>query len=346
MKEIVALKELIEGEEKTITFAKRQLADHEAGVNKLTAMVQASIETKLENSEILLAKHKTMLNNFSKQDLAELEEQERLREATKRKNYYHFQKVRLKRDTVRKNDVKIEALKIVDELSDGVQFEDQEMFEIAEKIVSLDLRVHEDINDKLTEIQKKFNELLKSCDEEEIGYFVTLNTQIPIIVLQLHILLTNINENIQESINEEDQGKKDLPKFKGFPRFEDWWIEELWINHQAYFGLYKWKSIVANLCITSDQKRLWDTIFNNWVFVKKMLNGKSKLAFCYNFAFDALVRNYGEIEEELSNQNILAMEKIVLSLITKVDFTTITSEHETETLYLKYKRKKLGHDGK
>lgn len=334
MKEIVALQELVESEEKRITFARRQLSDHESGANKLSAMIHASTETKLEDSLELLEKHQSMLDELLKQDIEELEEQERLKEAVQRKNYYKYQKVRLKRDTVRSNDEKLEALMIVDELPDGVNFEDKEIFEIAEQTIGLNLRVHEELDNTLKEITKKFQDLIKNCEEENVRELVTLNSLIPILVLHFSVLLSNIKENIEEN---------NLPEFRGFPRFEDWWIEELWESHQAYLGLYKWKSIITGLCITSDQTRAWEVIFSNWIFVKKMLNGKGRLGFNYNFAFDSLIRKYAELEEEISSPNLLAMDTIIQKLTARIDFNTVSSEHNMVTSYLEYKRSKLNY---
>ncbi|MEA1915001.1 MAG: hypothetical protein U9N30_06770 [Campylobacterota bacterium] len=331
MKEIVALQSIIAEEEERITFSRRQLMQHETGENKLTAMIKASIETKLDESVESLAKHQSMLDELMKQDLQKLEEEERLKEAAQRSYYYHYQKVRLKRDKVRSNDVKLEAMMIVDELPTDVQFEDEEIFEISSTMVELHLRTHEKIYEELENIKKDFSKLLKNFDKESISDLGMLRYRIPIVVLHFSVLLSNILENIQED---------ELAAFKGFPKYEDWWIQELWNSHQAYFALFKWKSIISNLCITNDQKRAWEIIFSNWIFIKKMLNGKGALGFEFNFAFDALISSYAQLEEELSEVNLLSMEAIIKNITKNEDFNTVCANHNIITPYLKFKRTK------
>ncbi len=334
MKEIIALQSLIEEEEKRVSFAKHQLTDHESGTAKLTAMIKASTETRLEEASILLAKHKEMLNELLQQDIQELEEAERIKEAILRRNYYHYQKVRLKRDKVKSNDIKLEAMMIVDELPTDIQFEDKEIFDIAEKTVELHLRLHEGIDQELTSIQNELKTLLSSAIGRSIIDLGMINFQIPIVVLHFSVLLSNIKENIEED---------NLEEFKGFPKFEDWWIKELWSSHQAYFALFKWKSIISNLCITSDQKRAWEIIFSNWIFIKKMLNGKGLLAYELNFAFDSLINSHAQLEEELDKVNLLSMESIIKNITKNEDFVTVTRNHNIITPYLIFKRDKLNY---
>ena len=332
MKSIIALEDLIKEEEKRVSILKRQVADDESGVVKFTHMAKASTERSLEENTELLIKHRAMLDELKLQDVHELEEQERIKEAIIRKNYYHFQKIRLKRDKIRTNDEKLEAMMIIDELPPEVQFEDQELFEIAEKTLELHLTLHEGIDDEFRDIKNDFIGLLKDSKDDDIPDLGILFMQIPVTVLHFSVLLSNIRENI------EDDG---LPEFRGFPKFQDWWIKELWTNHQAYFGLYKWKSIISSLCITSDQKRAWEVIFANWVFIKKIIKGKGKLGFNFNFAFDTLIRKYAELEEELDTKNLASMETIVRKLIKKEDFTFTAKGHTTVTPYLNFKRVKL-----
>jgi len=188
--------------------------------------------------------------------------------------------------------------------------------------------------------------------EEQLKELSLLHFQIPIVVLQFHILTVNINESI-ETINKkrraakkrnESQTKKaddDLDykeiKFSGMPKYEDWWINELWDNHQAYFGLYKWKSIIYNLCLTDVQKRAWSKIYSNWIFIKKMLNIKGLVAYDMNYAFDSLLSLYAGLEEELDDTNLASMERIVKNITIKEDFTQYSQEHNRNTPYLKYK---------
>ncbi len=334
MKAIVALEELIKKEELRVSFSKHQLSEHEAGTNKLTAMILASTETKLEEAEELLAKHKAMLATLLEQDIKVLEEQERLREAVKRRNYFHFQNLRIKRDRIKSNDVKLEAMMIIDELPTDISFEDNEIYEIAEKTIELHLTTHEELDKELNSIKQDFDKLLQTSQSEKINILGMLNFRIPIVVLHFSVLLSNIKENIQADKS---------PDFKGFPNYEDWWITELWSSHQAYFGLYKWKSIISRLCITTDQKRAWDTIFSNWIFIKKMINNKGSLGFNFNFAFDSLLSKYANLEEELSEVNLLSMETIVENLTKNEDFNTVVKDHNIITPYLVFKRKKLNY---
>ena len=335
MKSIIALEDIIKEEEKRVSLLKRQIADDESGVNKLTYMAKASTETSLEENTELLSKHRIMLEELLKQDLKELEEEERIKDAIVRKNYYHFQKIRLKRDKTHTNDEKLEAMMIVDELPDEVQFEDQELFEIAEKTLELHLRLHEGMDDEYRAIKNDFTELLKDLKDEDIKELGILSMQIPIVVLQFSVLLSNIKESIEDD---------DLPEFRGLPKFEDWWIGELWTSHLAYFGLYKWKAIVSSLCVTNDQKRAWQVIFVNWISIKKMLDGKGKLAFGLNFAFDTLIRTYSGLEEELDETNLSSMKSIVKNLTLREDFSRVAKNHNMVTSYLNYKRVKIHYE--
>ncbi|MEA2049903.1 MAG: hypothetical protein U9O56_04160 [Campylobacterota bacterium] len=329
MKSIVALEDMIKVEEKRVSILKRQIADHESGEHKLTMLQQSSTERSLGETSESLETHRKMLETLLASDLKELQEKERIEEAIKKRNYYKYQKVRLKRDVVRTNDNKIEAMLILDELPQTAEFEDKEIFELALKSIELDLTLHEQIEIEFQEIKKDFDELLKACEEEDIKELATLNNLIPIVVLHFSVLLSNIKENLSEE-------KK--ATFSGFPKFEDWWIEELWYSHQAYFGLYKWKSIIENICTTTDQKKAWNNIFSNWIFIKKLINGKGKLGYKYNFAFDTLIEKKGELEEEIEEANLLSMESIIKELIKNEDFNKTKKNHNIDTDYLLYKR--------
>ncbi|PLY08787.1 MAG: hypothetical protein C0626_13175 [Arcobacter sp.] len=128
--------------------------------------------------------------------------------------------------------------------------------------------------------------------------------------------------------------------FSGFPKYQDWWIRELWVSHQAYFALFKWKEIISKLCITTEQKKAWSIIFDRWVFIKKLLNDKGKLAYDYHFAFDSLLSTYAEVEEELDIKNIESMEVIINEITKKEDFTKNVGFHSVNTAYLKFKMEK------
>ena len=331
MKAILALQELIKEEEKRVSLAKQQLSTHESGQIKLSFLEKSSTENTLEELTEKLSQHHAMLDELMAGDLEKLEEEERLKAAIERKNYYHYQKIRMKRDKTRPNDVKLEAMSIIDELPEDIQFEDGKLYDIAEKIIDLDLSVHDTTNELYKEIKEKFESSLEKLEAEKIDDLGMVNFYIPIIVLHFSVLLSNIKENIEED---------KLPEFKGFPKYEDWWIEELWTSHQAYFALYKWKRIISSLCITADQKRAWEKIYSNWIFIKKLLNGKRTLAFEYNYAFDSLMKEYGELEEELDDINLESMESIIKKITQNEDFTTVKEDHHIITDYLLYKREK------
>ncbi len=334
MKEIISLEDIIAKEETRVAILKRQLNDHESGTAKLTIMAKASTERSFEETSASLDTHRAKLAELMQMDLKELEREEELKDAINKKNYYHYQKTRLKRDKVTPNDVKLEAMMIIDELPDGVEFEDAILVEIASKNIELHLRLQDDMIKDFDEIQKDLAEQLALINDENIVELGVLKHQIPIVVLHFSVLKLNIIENREI---------EDLPPFGGFPKFEDWWIDELWSSHQAYFGLYKWKSIIKNLCNSSDQKRAWEVIFANWISIKKQINGKQALGFELNYVFDTLIRKYSGLEEELSKVILVTMESIVKDITSKEDFTQNDKEHDIITPYMEFKRKKLGY---
>jgi hypothetical protein len=334
MNAIIAIQDLIKQNKHRIQILKQQLKEHQEGHNKLSAMAEASTEMGLEKSQDALDKNEIILKALRERDVSELEKEVQLKEAIVRKNYYKYQKVRLKRDLIMTNDQKLEAMMIVDELPHDVDIEDAELFAIAETTINLNLRIHSELYEELKEIKTGWSQLLKTLDSQSISSLGMLNIHIPVLALHFSVLVSNIEENIED---------ESLDKFKGLPAFEDWWISELWINHQAYFGLYKWRSIVTSLCITSDQKRAWNIIFANWIFIKKLLNSKGSLGFEFNFAFDSLIEQHCGLMEELNTKNLIAMEDIVEKITGKEDFTKYTNSHVIETPYLKFKRDKINY---
>ncbi len=334
MKAVIALEELIVEGEAHLKLIKKQLSEHESGEHKLSQMVLASSETALAEVTENLEKNTNMLKKFMQQDIKELEKQEKIREAIQRKNYYHFQKTRLNRSTTRKNDEKLEAMLIIDELPEDLDFEDEDLFRVAEESLKLHLSVHEDLQEKLLNIKKDFENEIKDIKAEDIRELGVLNFRIPILILQFSTLISNIKQNIEE---------EHLPPFKGLPKFEDWWFDELWKNHQAYFGLYKWKYIISRLCNNEDQQNAWEIISTNWISMKKFLSNKGSLAYKYNLAFDNTVRTYCGLEEELATSSLESMEKIIEKLTIKEDFVKIDSDHKIVTPYVKFKREQLNY---
>lgn len=349
MKALIALEEMIKDDEVHLKLAKKQLSEHESGTNKLTVLVKASTETNIEERSARLEKNKEMLAELLKKDIKELEKQEKIKEAIERKNYFHYQKIRLKRDKVRTNDEKIEAMLIIDELPDDLGFQDEDLFRVAQQSIKMHLSLHELLHETFNEIRAEFEELTKDLKEEQIADLGLLNFHIPLIVLHFHTLIENIKVNLEED-NKAKKEKSDQEEiqeelFPGFPKFEDWWIKELWVNHQAYFGLYKWKTIISKFCRSADQQRAWEVIFANWVNIKKQITSKGELAFEYNYAFDTLIRNYCGLEEELATTSLESMENLVIHLTSKEDFTKLTApnEHQLITKYTQFKRKKINY---
>jgi hypothetical protein len=337
MKALIALEELIKQDENHIKLAKKQLAAHESGENKMTPLVKASTESSLQLSQERLERSQAKLQELLKHDLAELEKEERIREAVVRKNYFHYQKARITRGKKHSNDVKLEAMSIIDELPEDkdVGIEDQTLYDIAEKSVKMQLSLHEEMENTFREIKTRLDDLLsdKSIEEEDIDQLVLLNEQIVIVTLHLKVLIENIEEIIEEDEN--------MEPFKGLPKYEDWWIKELWTNHQAYMGLYKWRQIVASLCLTTMQREAWDIIFAKWVNIKKYLNTKGELAYKYTFAFDTLIREFCGLEEELSKESLESMENIIAKLTSAENFAKQSDSHELITEYAKFKIEKL-----
>ncbi|UTJ05282.1 hypothetical protein [Arcobacter roscoffensis] len=339
MNSVIALEELIKEEESRAALLQKQLANHESGENRLSRLALASTESSLEETQEKLTKHKVMYEELMKQDLKELEEKEKLEEAIRRKKYFDNQNLRVKNNNEKADDQKLEAMMILDELPEEVNFEDDELFEIAQKSLELNLKDHKELKDELSIIRKDFKSHLKNCKEEKLSEIELLNFRIPILVLHFSVLLKNIENNF---VPKDDEEEKEKPKkFTGFPRYEDWWIQELWSSHQAYFALFKFKAIIMNVCKTGEQKRSWSKIFDNWVFVKKVLTDKGALAHDYHFALDALLHKYAKLDEELESKNLESMETIIKKITKKEDFTKMARNHSLITPYLKFKKEKL-----
>ena len=342
MKLINDLEEKINLSMSRIELARKQLQDHESGKSKLSIMVVASTELSIEKNRFLLNKYRNKLKSIQgleSDDLSELEEEELKREEIRQKNYFKYQAQRLRHTKNRtEEDVKA-SISILNELPEDIQLEDYELFDIGHKSAELYLDIHSDLDDELIEIKSEFLSLVEKNFNEINNELKLLNYRIPILILQLRILIKNIKENIDESNLENNE-------FKGLPKFEDWWIHELWKSHQAYMGLFKWKKIILNLCITSEQKRAFEVIFKNWILVKKLLNVKGGYAYFYNYAFDEMISKYAELEDEYEEKNLKSMEKIVQTLTINEDFTTVSSDHTIETPYMKFKLEKLSKTNK
>lgn len=336
MKIIAELEKKLELSTSRIKLAKKQLTENESGKTRLSFMVVASTELCIERNTFLVNKYKYKLKKLQKleeEDLKELEEYEKNKEVIRENNYFKYQPQRIKR-TKNKSDKEIAAaLSTLKDIPEDNKLEDHELFEISHKSLELCLDIHSDLDDDLIEIKSEFLELIEGNFNDVNNELKLLNYRIPIIILQLRILLKNIRENIKES-------KLEKNKFTGFPKFEDWWIHEMWTSHQAYMGLFKWKQIILDLCISSEEKRAFEAIFKNWILVKKMLNVKGVFAYFYNYAFDEMIAKYAELEAEEDESNLNSMKVIVEKLTKNENFVTVSTEHNIVTPYMKFKIEK------
>ena len=341
---IFALEKLIKENEEKIANTTKQLKDLEAGIITLSAMKQASVENVLEESKKNYDTYKKLYDEIPQEEKEKQKELVRVQEALAKETYYKLQKIRLKRNKNLNRNQRLETMMILDELPESLHIDDKELLEVSSVVIKNNIREVSELEQELTNIKNEFNARIESLEDgKDLKHFAFLDTYIPIIILHFSTLSNNIKETI-EQFNENlknSENKTEPLVFRGFPRYEDWWIEELFKNHQAYFGLYKYKDIINNQCITAQQKILWDKIFNNWLMIKKILNSKDENAYDYNFIFDDMIRKYVELEEELDIENLKSMEKIVKNITSKEDFTKMKTEHNIETTYLKWKNMKL-----
>jgi hypothetical protein len=307
------------------------LEDVEAGKTKLSLMAQASSESSIEKNTFLLHKYVETLNKLSEQNIQELSEKEKTKEEVRQKNYFKYQIQRIKREKNRTLKEKENALLIVEELPEELQLEDDEIFEIGNKSKELFLDIHSNLDDDLLEIKNEFLKLVESHFTEHNNELQLLNYRIPIIILQLRTLLHNVIENTKES---------NFKSFEGFPRFQDWWIHELWVSHQAYLSLFKWKKIVLSTLMSCEQRRAFEHIFASWILVKKILNLKGESGYVYNHAFDKMILKYAELEEEQEESNLLSLKNIVAQKIVEKKPEIIYDKDILINDYVKFKIEK------
>jgi len=334
---IFALEKLILENKEKISNCTKQLSDLRNGKISVSSMKEASIENTLEESTIAYDTYKEMYDNIPKEEKEKYKELVRVQEALAKQTYYKMQKIRLKRNKNLTLDQRLEAMMIIDELPEETQFDDKELLEISQMVIKNNIRKVNDLENDLISIKNEFNSKINKLeDNKDLKHFSFLDNYIPIIILHFSSLVQNINELIDEH-NEISENKI---KFSGFPKYEDWWIEELFINHQAYFALYKWKDIIKNQCISEHQKVIWDMIFNNWLMIKKILNTKDENAYDYNYIFDEMIEKYANLEEELDISNLESMEEIIRNITIKEDFTKNKSLHNIQTTYYNWKKQK------
>lgn len=348
---IYALEKLMAENEQTITNCQKQLRDLEAGTIQLSAMKQASVEGSLERASDDYNKYKEIYDAIPEEEKEKFRELVRVQEALAKQTYYKLQKMRLRRNKNIKRNQKLEAMMVLDELPHEIHFDDPELMEMTEVIIKYNIREIFELEKELAEINDDFEKRVEALeDEQDLKHFVFLDSYIPIIILHFKILVEQLNQTIDDhnsvlDLNYEKDKKKYID-FKGLPNYEDWWFEELFQNHQAYFGLYKWKNIISSFCITEQLQEIWNKVFNNWLMVKKILNTKDENAYDYNFIFDDMVKQYAQLEEELDMENLQSMENIIFELTKKEDFSNIQTEHTLDTTYFQWKKKKLEEDSK
>lgn len=341
---IYALEKLLAEHEANINSAKKQLKDIESGAIQLSAMKIASVENTLEHSSNEYNRYKAIYDAIPEKEKEKYRNLKRVQEALAKQSYYKLQKIRLKKNVNIQRNQKLEAMMVIDELLDDIHFEDDQLIEVADLIIKYNIRDVVELEELLIAIRAEFkNQLDKLPDDKDLKHFSMLDNYIPILILYLHILVNDIKKSIEDYNNIAEQTNSNMEKkvFKGIPKYEDWWINELFKNHQAYFGLYKWKHIITEQCITDHQKIIWDKIFNCWLMVKKLLNNKEENAFDYTFIFDDMVKKYAGLEEELDDKHLESMEKIIFDISQKTDFSKIAEKHEIHTTYEKWKKKKL-----
>jgi hypothetical protein len=347
---IYALEKIIAEHEENIANASKQLKDLEAGKIELSALKIASVENTLEHSQSELTRYKEIYDAIPEDEKEKFRQQHRIQEGLAKQSYYKLQKIRLKRNSNIKRNQLLESMLVIDELKHDIHFEDDQLIEVADVIIKYNIREVVELETLLIEIKEEFEKQKESIsDDEDLKSFALLDAYIPIIILYFHVFIEDIKKSItlfnetQAQINEKEQ--KDTQNiqekvFKGLPKYEDWWFEELFKNHQAYFALYKWKEGIENMCLSEHQKVIWYKIFNNWVAIKKILNNKEENGFEYTYLFDSLMSKYVELEEELEMQNLESMDKIILQMTQKQDLSKYKDKHSYSTTYLQYKKLK------
>jgi hypothetical protein len=334
---IFALEKLMAENQEKISNCRKQLQEVENGKISLSPMKLASVENTLEEASLAYETYKHMYDQIPQEEKDKYKELVRVQEALAKQTYYKIQKIRLKRNKNLSRDQKLEAMMIIDELPEDIHFEDKELLEISNVVLKNNIRNVVELENELQIIKNEFNNKLNSLpDKKDLKHFAFLDTYIPIVVLHFSVLVQNINELI---VQDNEKNIKKI-KFSGLPKYEDWWIEELFINHQAYFALYKWKDIIKNLCMNEQQRIIWDKIFNNWLMVKKILNSKDENGYDYNYIFDQLLEKYAKLEEELDITNLESMEEIIKNITSKEDFTKNKSLHNIQTTYSTWKKEK------
>lgn len=334
MKAMIAIEKIIIDLEIRISNAREQLALHESGEKKLTLLSQSSAENSLEQHKPLVEYFKNLLKEFEKFEKLDSFEHRRLKAAVERKKYYKYNKKEKQAEKLRykENDERIEAAMIIDELPEETVLEKEELFHISTASLHEYIPYDSNAKEELSNIQNEFNELIKNFTDENIRSLELLNYMIPILIFHFNIFKRNIEEE------QSYETKEDNVETRFFPKYHDWWIDELWTSHIAYFSIFKWEEDVLELCRTENQKHAWKILFNNWIFVKTLLCEKSNLAFEYQYIFDSLMSKYVELDSELDPNIVNKDKETIKHYIKNQNKLSLSPEHNVLTPYIKYKK--------
>lgn len=331
MKSLVALEKIIKDLEVRIAVTKGQLARHKSGEEKLSSLAEASAANSLEMITPLLEKYRTRMKEFVKFEKSSSYEHRRLRSAVDRKKYYKYNIKRAKKQKIRENDERIEAAMIIDELPEEIILDNEELFEMSTKNMHQYLIFPDESKSELNDIQLEFNSLIKSFTDENIKSLELLNYMIPILIFHFNVFIQNIIESKNKDSEEQ------ISDLEFFPKYHDWWINELWESHISYFALIKWKNDVAKGCINRKQEKAWTILFNNWIFVKTLISEKSELAFEYQYIFDSLLKKYVKLESELDKKIVKSSKKKIITYIKEENLLSLIPQHHVLTPYINYK---------
>ena len=334
MKSIIVLEHMIDELTSRISAAKKQLSKHNSGEEVLSLIAQSSAENNLEINVPLLNKYHDLLKEFDKYKKLDSIDHWRFKVAIERKKYYknnnkiNFNNKKIK---YKENDEKIEAVMIMDELPEKLVFEERELFDLSFRAIEQYIVVPDNEKNCLSKIQSEFNNLIKGVAEEDIKYIELLNYIIPIVIFHFHIFMVNIIEykTVIENV--------EMKELEFFPKYHDWWITELWTSHLAYFALYQWKNTITKLCVTENQKKVWEIIFNNWIFIKSLLSVKSAISFEYQFIIDTLMEDYVKLSSELDIKIVNDKKSDIMNFIKAEDLLLLSNEHNVITPYINYK---------
>jgi len=333
MKSIISLEKIKLDLQEHIKLSKKQLKEHESGENRLSIVAAASAEENLEKNKALVEKYTMMIDEITKLDGSDPNIKEKIEESIDRKKYYQNNKIRLENDKVKDNDEKIDIFMILDEIKEDIFIENEILFDMTFKRIEHYLIISSDAKSELLEIKKDFMNDIKDIKGIYLNDFSMLNIKIVMVISQFKILIDNIKESRLE--------EKNFEEFPELPKFENWWIEELFETHLAYFTLTDWKNKITSLCCTQEQKIAWEYIFTKWVFIKKFLSNKGKVAYEYHFMFDSYVHNYIALEEETDENNIEYTKQNIQKIIKSQNLKPLDENYEFSTNHLKYKKEML-----